>query len=242
MIRIARRDPPKILPSRTRRRGLCGFRYNERLVVKTLWDMQHEKCCYCEMKIPEQGHLKAVEHFRPKSKFMALKNDWNNLLLACAQCNGKKSDKFPLELTREPNEPKVLHTRYDGKKREVKRPLLVDPTREDPEEFLDFVMDISDELFGQIMPRNGNIRGKETIRVIGLCDEFYLNQHRMFMRDCLIPTYSQLTSARDTRNTDLENSCTREFKKFMHETYRFAAVARAFARHYKLDRYGIKIP
>lgn len=56
--------------------------------------MQHGKCCYCEQKIPKEGHQKAVEHFKPKSIFKYFINDWDNLLLACPQCNGKKSDKF----------------------------------------------------------------------------------------------------------------------------------------------------
>lgn len=43
-------------------------------------------CSYCEMVSPG-----AVEHILPwEGKHTSLKNEWSNLLLACAQCNGAK--------------------------------------------------------------------------------------------------------------------------------------------------------
>ncbi len=91
MIKIRRTPCPAILLGKTPE----GTHYNKTEVVSALWAMQHGKCCYCERRLPETGHLKAVEHFRPKSVFPELRNEWRNLLLACSQCNGQKADKFP---------------------------------------------------------------------------------------------------------------------------------------------------
>lgn len=36
-----------------------------------------------------------IDHFRPKSKYPDLKNDYNNLVLSCPICNRNKSDDWP---------------------------------------------------------------------------------------------------------------------------------------------------
>jgi uncharacterized protein (TIGR02646 family) len=47
-------------------------------------------CSYCEMKLPSSLH---VEHVQPKSHSPALCCQWDNLLLACVNCNSSKGDK-----------------------------------------------------------------------------------------------------------------------------------------------------
>ena len=49
-------------------------------------------CSYCERRIPT---FLAVEHKQPKglSQYALLICDWNNLLLACPNCNSAKKDK-----------------------------------------------------------------------------------------------------------------------------------------------------
>jgi len=59
-----------------------------------------------------------VEHFWPKSVYPTRTFDWLNLLLACAACNQAKGSGFPLDA--------------QG------RPLLIDPTAEDPWDYLFF--------------------------------------------------------------------------------------------------------
>lgn len=49
-------------------------------------------CSYCEMPIHNQA---AVEHLAPKSKNVALRNDWDNFLLSCASCNSTKGTQNP---------------------------------------------------------------------------------------------------------------------------------------------------
>jgi hypothetical protein len=73
---------------------------------------------------------------------------WLNLLLCCAECGRFKGDRFPLA---------------DG------MPLLVDPTTEDPWQFLDF-----DPTTGNVVPRfdpvmnDYTIKGVETVRLLQL--------------------------------------------------------------------------
>ena len=95
MIEIKRESCPKILYNFPTE----GKLYNKPAVVKKLWDMQHGKCCYCESEIPKDGHGKEVEHYYPQAQslYPHFRNDWNNLLLVCHSCNGKKSHKFPLD-------------------------------------------------------------------------------------------------------------------------------------------------
>lgn len=57
------------------------------------------QCVYCTISEGEYGGLDNfhVEHFRPKVRFKKLKNDIDNLYVACAICNRFKSDDWPGE-------------------------------------------------------------------------------------------------------------------------------------------------
>ncbi len=50
-----------------------------------------EKCAYCESKITHV-YWGDVEHIKPKGRFPESALDYENLTLACAICNNKKSD------------------------------------------------------------------------------------------------------------------------------------------------------
>lgn len=71
-----------------------------------------ERCMYCV-----DSHGCDIEHFRPKAKFPRLAFRWRNLLLCCTECGRLKGSQFPMA--------KGL-------------PLLIDPSTEDPWEYLDF--------------------------------------------------------------------------------------------------------
>jgi 5-methylcytosine-specific restriction endonuclease McrA len=73
-----------------------------------LQDLYPYKCAYCETD--SSGSSLQVEHFRGKDKnirntkdtkdrhaYYWLAYEWSNLLLICSDCNGAKSDYFPLE-------------------------------------------------------------------------------------------------------------------------------------------------
>ena len=52
-------------------------------------------CSYCERIIKP---IQEVEHIQPKSIYPHLKNQWENFLLACSNCNATKGAKnFPLD-------------------------------------------------------------------------------------------------------------------------------------------------
>ncbi len=153
---------------------------------------QYQKCGYCEIQISANGD---VEHYRPKSEvqklvaegtelansrrlkgrkrpaitengYWWLAYDWENYLLACAICNQKyKSALFPVAPNRKPRNHEKYKAR-DPKKTDIKneKPLLINPFEKelDPFEHFEFLKT------GIIKARDGDTRGKETIRVCGL--------------------------------------------------------------------------
>ncbi|PWY54324.1 NinG family protein [Legionella qingyii] len=55
-------------------------------------------CGYCQTREPEIGGSKnsfQIDHYKPKSKFPDLINNYENLIYACRACNGYKSDYWP---------------------------------------------------------------------------------------------------------------------------------------------------
>jgi uncharacterized protein (TIGR02646 family) len=238
MISIKRTSCPDVL----KRSPQKGTLYNRKKVVERLWDMQYGKCCYCEQFLPKKGHLKAVEHFEPKSIYKERKNDWKNLLIVCAQCNGKKSDKFPTMLTNEPDEDNVI---YLDKKKQSKT-LLIDPSDPSivPEDHIAYNMDDTDDSeFTIPFERNNSLYGRTTIDIIGLCESYYIRKTREFYDDVLDLAYNNLLKAKHLSNTiRLENFCLK-FEMLMSAKGSFTAFAREFARAKKLNqRFNITIP
>ena len=80
-------------------------------VLRTMTEPLH-RCMYCG-----DSHGTDIEHFWPKSKYPRKMFEWLNLLLCCAECGRIKRDEFPLS----------------GHK-----PLLINPTIDDPWKHLDF--------------------------------------------------------------------------------------------------------
>ncbi|GBD96757.1 hypothetical protein BMS3Abin06_01643 [bacterium BMS3Abin06] len=236
MIKINRANCPDILKDSPSE----GTHYNKKQVVKALWNMQHKKCCYCEQKIPEEGHLKAVEHFCPKATFSYLKNDWKNLLLACAQCNGRKASEFPVKLSSNSNKPKVLYLKIasDG------NPLIIDPSNPniDPEEHIDFIVDDRDTKYGCTIAKNNSYLGMTTIKAIGLNRRYYTDERKFFYRKMLLVYYQMLIDAEGEKDEMLLQTYKDKFKLLLSARGKFSALARTFARHKRLDkRFGISI-
>lgn len=73
-----------------------------------------ERCMYCE-----DSRGTDVEHFWPKTRYPERVFQWINLLLICAACNRSKGGRFPLD--------------------SAALPLLIDPTADDPWDFLFYV-------------------------------------------------------------------------------------------------------
>jgi len=66
-------------------------RYRHPDIKAAIRDEAHNKCIYCESKV---GHNTPgdVEHLRPSSKNPDLRFRWENLSLACNECNRRKGD------------------------------------------------------------------------------------------------------------------------------------------------------
>ncbi len=208
MIRIRRTSCPATLRGKTSH----GTHYNKREVVGALWTMQHGKCCYCERRLPEKGHLKAVEHFKPKSVFTGSRNDWMNLLLACAQCNGKKGDKFPEILSEQVNEEKILYLAAE-------QPAILDPSDPeiDPEDHIDFDFSGPEwaDGFALIMAKNGSRLGEETIRTVGLDAGFYSRERRGRYLRVILVSYVNLLEALDHGDGDRITAQRQSFELLM---------------------------
>ncbi|AIC29522.1 AAA domain-containing protein (plasmid) [Rhizobium etli bv. mimosae str. IE4771] len=148
--------------------------YKAKPVTDALAQLFHGKCAYCESKISAVAPID-VELFRPKASVVEapshpgywwLANSWDNLLAACIDCNrlrrfetgaekilSGKGDRFPLI-----DETARCLMPEDDLSREM--PLLLDPTRDFPEEHLVYSKD------GIVISESE--RGNTTIAILGL--------------------------------------------------------------------------
>lgn len=236
MIRINRNSCPAILKNASPQ----STRYKNKKVVEALWVMQNEKCCYCEQKIPSRGHARAVEHFMPQSIFTYKTNQWDNLLLACAQCNGKKSDKFPIMLTKEESETKVIYLRVD----EEGKAAIIDPSDSEinPEKHITFEVDDSSEDLGNIIERQHSILGRTTIVEVGLDSEHYKRERCRYLHTLSLMHWNMTNAKNDNNETQL-TVCKQQFQQCLDSNSKYAGLARTYARKKNLDRnYGLSIP
>jgi uncharacterized protein (TIGR02646 family) len=159
--------------------------YHHDQVHAALERLCDRKCAYCEAPAPASASWD-VEHYRPKGRvserpdhpgYYWLAYRWDNLLLSCQLCNQRrkdrptweqeepgvtsgKADRFPLadEVTRAMDPSADL----DAEAR-----LLLDPTRDDPEEHLTF------DLTGRALARGASAMGAASIEV------YHLNRRRL---------------------------------------------------------------
>ncbi len=123
---------------------------------------RRERCMYCC-----DSHGTDVEHFWPKADHPDRMFQWPNFLLCCTECGRFKGNRFPTEN----GEPK-----------------LVDPTAEDPWQFLDF-----DPATGVIVARYDlaigaeSIKGAETVKLLQL-------DRREAMNDGYLKTWRRLAA------------------------------------------------
>lgn len=232
MIKIHRAPSPAVLARKTKKSDL----YHHEAVIKTLWEMQHQKCCYCERLLPLKGRGKEVEHFRPKSRYPELRNTWENLLLACPICNDKKADHFPVFIA--PDQV-AYEASVSGEA------AMIDPSKVDPEEHLDYYFDAHDQdavLNAQIGAKTRI--GRETIGVLGLDSAHHYQVRRDHVHFVLFVHYRNLLEAYVERNSFKLTRSKTEFSILMSEGGHLTALSRAFARFHKLDQapFHLEIP
>ena len=177
---------------------------------------------------PAQNLCKNVEHFRPQSLFSNLRNDWNNLLLACATCNSFKSDSFPTRCG-------------EG-------PLLLDPSDPDvdPEQHIEFIVreDQSDVgLTGMAVSRDGSDRGRISIKTFGLYDEHHIKKRAEFvdtLENAFFELITEFKKGRDGHgDTGRIDGLRHRIQNRMRDCHRYAGVARCFFRLWHLEQYGV---
>jgi uncharacterized protein (TIGR02646 family) len=144
--------------------------WNTDEVRSALWEMQRHKCSYCE-RTRELKYETDVEHFRPKAGvtecngengYWWLAYEWTNLFFSCRICNQKyKKNHFPIaaESARACKPEDAL---------DCEKYLLIDPSREDPEEYLswDWIRRIGSIRYVFICWRED--RGRATVETLGL--------------------------------------------------------------------------
>lgn len=118
MIKLNRQPAPSELTSQVVRELTEQYKqqgvsvWNKDYIKKALLEMSHRKCCYCEVRLQEEGKYMQVEHFHCKSLYPDEVVVWDNLLPSCNRCNSHKSN----------------HDTY-------KEP-IINPCTDDPKEFL----------------------------------------------------------------------------------------------------------
>ena len=225
MIRIVRTATPSVLLTSS-----SSTRYKDPKVIKALWVMQHEKCCYCEGYIPVSGAAKEVEHFRPQSKCLNLVNDWINLLLACRACNNKKRADFPTTTSGDP--------------------LLLDPSDPltDPQDYIEFVLDPDERVgspVGFSVPIDYDPKGTTSIKVVGL----NMSHHVKRRIDAIDRLSDQLlTLLTETKRNEQGvgdqqriDDAKQNIQRATGSDKEYAGVARTFCRKRRLGRYGISL-
>lgn len=138
--------PNEQLKQFKKQKSLVEGKYGHEEVKNALIAMFHGYCAYCESNIRVTSYG-AIEHFHPKSRYPEKTFTWTNLVLSCDRCNdrGHKGDNFPLD--------------------EAGRPLLIDPTLEEPTQHLQFAWDEALNLV-YFVPLDK--KGEQTIEIFDL--------------------------------------------------------------------------
>ncbi len=114
-------------------------------VLKTLQKIMgmRERCMYCL-----DSHGSDIEHFRPKAVYPKRMFRWRNVLLCCTECGRFKGNQFPLQ---------------------GKRPLLIDPSKEEPWRYLDFDADTGN-ICARFDPHDNAycLKGEKTVEILQL--------------------------------------------------------------------------
>ena len=198
--------------------------YNWKVVKDALMRMHWGKCCYCEKRL--EGPDLHVEHFRPRGAFRQtttenyeypgyywLAYSWDNLLLACPTCNGRKSATFPLK-----NPQERARSHNDEIANEV--PMFIDPAFDDPREHIRFKDDA---------PESPTKRGKFTITELKLDNRHdltdlrlkHLSTHRCFK---FILEYYRDNNQMDGDQIRIQQKAARKLWEAMQEDAQFSSM------------------
>lgn len=175
-------------------------RYGHDDVREQLDELYHGKCCYCESTIrpvsPEH-----VEHYRPKAEISGvnnsgyywLGNEWENLMIICPSCNGRKLAKFPVNNLRITNHPINLANILDFSQipnysgyLSKERPLIINPEFHYPENLMhhDYIC--------RLVPIKNNKLARTTIEEVGLNNDLLVFKKQKIIDDIISDIEFQL--------------------------------------------------
>jgi uncharacterized protein (TIGR02646 family) len=216
--------------------------YGEETVREALRKLFNYKCAYCESRVLQVSYFH-IEHWRPKGGvkgisqhkgYYWLASDWDNLLLACPQCNsqGNKGNRFPL----------VAGSTYAYNSKEnhklLEKPLLINPCETNPKSHFTYT------LLGAI--QGATDEGKASVDVYGL-DREWLTVERMAWAK-VVKRYLDdiLDSISDTlRNPEREaeyrcriDGKTCDLKEYVSSGFQYSAMTRYIIEDYKRTNQG----
>ncbi|MBH4380569.1 hypothetical protein D9M68_333840 [compost metagenome] len=87
---------PRITRTQNYRTKTCGAFYGYSTYREAIHTDCQNRCVYCDVTLEENGHEGfALDHFRPQEQFPELRDNPNNLIIACGKCNRSKSSHWP---------------------------------------------------------------------------------------------------------------------------------------------------
>lgn len=206
-------------------------RYKHKDIKDSLVKIYGYKCAYCGIHLPQS--MLHVEHFRPKGKYPPkdgyntkihqphsgyywISLSWDNLLLACTDCNNYKGSIFDIEqeqdrATYEKTDHqnwKLIHqlsVQYDNQE----KPLMINPEKEDPVDHFSFTKD------GHLNGKTG--RGKYTILVCKLDRADLVEARATIIKHFQSAINNLVAEHKDDCRSFLE-SAKAQIKTFMDET------------------------
>ena len=120
--------------------------------------------------------------------------------------------------------------------------MVIDPSDAtmDPEDHISFDVKLG-KTMGLARAVNRSSQGRVTVEVLGLDSTFHRQRHAVQIRE-MMGRYCDLLEAQDEGNTDVVERHKVWFGKNLASTAPFSAVARAFARFYRLEAlHGITV-
>ena len=155
--------------------------------------LYHNKCAFCEQFLTDNKNRPnsfTIEHYRPKNKMLYfwLGAEWTNLFPTCADCQKRagKSDWFEI-LNEKCKKPFDTANNFDAmlfdavRLNMLENPLLLHPEIDDPKLFFEC------DKNGAIQAKDKtNQRANETIRILGLNNDFDKIEKTSFQRKKII--------------------------------------------------------
>jgi uncharacterized protein (TIGR02646 family) len=193
--------------------------YKDKEVKALLHSLFHGKCAYCEARYIATQPMD-VEHFRPKSEvtdfdgskgvgYYWLAAEWTNLLPSCIDCNRPRNhldnNGQPVRLGKDtlfplaPNSPRAAA----GGSIDNERPLLLDPCRDRPEQYLVYTEAVIAPASGPTAPADAVDRVAASLRVYGLNRTDLVQERRQVLLNLRMHfhQFRKLTEALETAKT-----------------------------------------